>query len=727
MPNEDNSIKKAVGTEEQQPEESMADQTLAKVLEKIESSDSILVALSRDPSVDEIAAAIGLTLALDKIGKHVTAIYSGKTPNAVQFLEPEKTFESNTNSLQDFIIALDKEKADHLRYKIEGDFVKVYITPYKTTISEKDLEFSHGEVNVDMVISLNVVATEDLDAALAEHGRIMHDAISINISNNVPGRLGGLEWNDASASSVSEMILKLIDGEKVEISKDIATALLTGIVAATDRFSNDKTSPETMAASAELMKYGADQQLIVSHMDDVEERESEKQEEKEEQAEPGSIDVSHEDDQPSELEQSLRPAVEKEDGATENKDAMSPEQELEKMIAGQNQTTENGPLAELMQMAGEKQDESKEEQKEVPKEEVKEEESAPVVESPVLDIPNGAEAEPAEAKAPEIKPEIQPEVQPEQNVGGALDANDAINKTMEEALKAEVPAVGEEAAVPTVNIAMNGVYETPADLTELNGHTMTPVEEEEKPKDYGAMMEEALAEPMNNPMLNPAIGAAPAVPNMPEVQPEQNVADMVNQMVNQPQPMPGVEAPVVAPVPEMQPVAQQMAQSVVPQPMGAPELPPPPAPPVAIDYGAMPPEAPSLPPVQPVMPIQPMPGAEAPVAPAPTPEMQPAAQPMATQPMDQIQTAPTNFDNPAVAASPVPPVAPEVPAVPVAPAEPAVAVGMQDNSFANGIPEMPAGVPAPAEPVNPVVVQPVQDPTQVPPVQDPGAFKIPGM
>ena len=111
-------------------------ETLERVVEKIEDADNILVTLSRNPSVDEMASAIALTLALDQVGKHATAIYSGKTPNAIQFLEPENTFESDTNSLQDFIIALNKEKADHLRYKIEGDFVKVYITPYKTVRHE---------------------------------------------------------------------------------------------------------------------------------------------------------------------------------------------------------------------------------------------------------------------------------------------------------------------------------------------------------------------------------------------------------------------------------------------------------------------------------------------------------------------------------------------------------------------------------------------------------------
>ncbi len=241
---------------------------ISKVAERIRTSDNVLVALSKDPSVDDLSAALGLTFMLDKIGKRATAIFSGAIPNAIEFLEPEKTFEANTDSLQDFIIALDKEKADHLRYKIEGDYVKVFITPYKTTIDERDMEFSHGDYNVDLVISLNVSDASDLDAALSEYGRIMHDATSINISAGVAGNFGDLEWGNPEASSVSEMIGELADKIKDKdgelLDKPISTALLAGIVAATNRFSNERTMPETMSLAARLMAAGADQQLISS-------------------------------------------------------------------------------------------------------------------------------------------------------------------------------------------------------------------------------------------------------------------------------------------------------------------------------------------------------------------------------------------------------------------------------------------------------------------------------
>lgn len=235
-----------------------------EVAKKIAESQNVLVALSSDPSVDEMAAAIGLSLFLDKLGKRATAIYSGSTPNALEFLKPEETFESTADTLQDFVIALNKDKADHLRYKLDGDYVKIFITPYKTRIGEDDLEFSYGDFNVDLVLALDVANGIDLDAALREHGRIMHDAVIVNITTGNPGKLGEIEWSDKSASSVSEMIAKLLYSVsgKVKLEKEEATAFLTGIVAATNRFSNAKTTPYTMQIASRLMESGANQQLI---------------------------------------------------------------------------------------------------------------------------------------------------------------------------------------------------------------------------------------------------------------------------------------------------------------------------------------------------------------------------------------------------------------------------------------------------------------------------------
>jgi hypothetical protein len=235
--------------------------------ERIKEANNILVTVSSNPSVDQLAACIGLTLTLNKMGKHATAVFSGAVPSTIEFLQPEKTIEKNTDSLRDFIIALDKSKADKLRYKVEDRVVKIFITPYRTSINEKDLEFSQGDFNVDVVIALGVHSQADLDQAITSHGRILHDATVITVNVKPGGELGGINWLDPTASSLSELGVQLIDVlDKKLIDTQIATALLTGIVAETDRFSNAKTSPQTMSTSAELMGAGANQQLVATKL-----------------------------------------------------------------------------------------------------------------------------------------------------------------------------------------------------------------------------------------------------------------------------------------------------------------------------------------------------------------------------------------------------------------------------------------------------------------------------
>ncbi len=245
-----------------------------QVVAKIKESANILVTVSNDPSVDALTAALGLTLIFDKLGKYGTAIFSGAVPPAISFLAPEKTFDNTTDSLRDFIIALNKEKADHLRYKVDGDVVKIFITPYKTTISSDDLEFSQGDYNVELVIALGVDNADHLDKALENHGQIFHDATVVTMTvGDQTSTLGGIDWHDPNSGSLSEMVAGLAEDLKVDektslIDAPVATALLTGIVAHTDRFSNEHTSSRVMTLAAQLMGAGADQQLIATKLEE---------------------------------------------------------------------------------------------------------------------------------------------------------------------------------------------------------------------------------------------------------------------------------------------------------------------------------------------------------------------------------------------------------------------------------------------------------------------------
>ncbi len=243
-----------------------------QIVDIIKNNANILVTVSTNPSVDELSAALGLTILLNNMDKRATAVFSGGVPPAINFLEPDKTFENSADSLRDFIIALDKEKADHLRYKVDGDVVKIFITPYKTTLSQNDLDFSQGDYNVEVVLALGVKDQDHLDKALEAHGKILHDANVLTITAGADtSNLGSIDWHDGAASSLSEMVVGLADGLKTDkplLDEQTSTALLTGIVSATDRFRNEHTSPKVMTMAAQLMAAGANQQLIATKLEE---------------------------------------------------------------------------------------------------------------------------------------------------------------------------------------------------------------------------------------------------------------------------------------------------------------------------------------------------------------------------------------------------------------------------------------------------------------------------
>ena len=707
---------------------------VAQVADRIKDSDNVLVALSKNPSVDELSAALGLTFMLDKLGKHATAIFSGAVPNAIEFLEPEKTFEANTNSLQDFIIALDKEKADHLRYKIEGDFVKVFITPYKTTLDEKDLEFSHGDYNVDLIVALNVNAESDLDSALSEYGKIKHDASSINISAAAPGKFGDLEWGDPAASSVSEMVATLadiLDAEDAEeklVDKSTATALLAGIVAATNRFSNERTSADTMSVAAALMSNGADQQLIsssipvdiltndtvdvneeVAELDKEEPVEAPKEEEKKEESSEELV-IEKEAEPEAVEEPAAEPAVE-DDILDEPKEENAADLAIERMNASirkaEGKTDVEEKLEEIEEMSAKKPDNIPDlpVSEPSPIEPVNEDPTAPEAapEIETIAVPAPAEAAPVDLPTPELEPLAEPAIAPEeQPVGISEDAP----------APAPVPLPTPE-PLPEEKISEPNPHPNSAAVN--NEKSLVPPSEADLPPrenvDYAAQMEQELQNAVPAPTMAPT---------------ELPTAEM---------------APIAAPVMPVEPLVPDSAEPVISEPLMNESMQASAATPPTVAFQPAPNEDPALPPVAPlgvpasaeyVNPPLPMPDDGSILPPPPIPFTLDGSMPM---PPTAASPAP------APAAAPVEAVAPQPAPAPSAPvAQPSAQEFVQGVQADMQAAAAQAPAQAPIEPIMPAVYQEEGNTLAVSPAvngvnpvmqdqvyADPAAFHIPGM
>lgn len=61
-----------------------------QIIAKLKESESILIAVNDNPSVDELSSALALTLAINNSGKHATVVSSGKMPDALTFCVQKK-------------------------------------------------------------------------------------------------------------------------------------------------------------------------------------------------------------------------------------------------------------------------------------------------------------------------------------------------------------------------------------------------------------------------------------------------------------------------------------------------------------------------------------------------------------------------------------------------------------------------------------------------------------
>ncbi|MEW6007600.1 MAG: bifunctional oligoribonuclease/PAP phosphatase NrnA [bacterium] len=91
--------------------------------------------------------------------------------------------------------------------------------------------------------------------------------LKINIDHHLGGAIGNISWMDENASSVCEMIYRLIKAFSIQhsgfrMNKDIALLLYVGIATDTGFFSFRNTTPSALRICASLLEYGIEPSKI---------------------------------------------------------------------------------------------------------------------------------------------------------------------------------------------------------------------------------------------------------------------------------------------------------------------------------------------------------------------------------------------------------------------------------------------------------------------------------
>ncbi|MEK7085887.1 MAG: DHHA1 domain-containing protein, partial [Patescibacteria group bacterium] len=148
----------------------------------------------------------------------------------------------------------------------------IIISPKEGNFSEDDIYFNKGEIEYDLIITVDCAELKQLGVIYEGNIEMFHQLPVINIDHHISNtHFAKLNHVDIMASSTTELLFPLLD----ELAKDsgvdlideyVSTLLLTGIITDTGSFQNANTTPKSFEIASELIAYGARQQEIIQYI-----------------------------------------------------------------------------------------------------------------------------------------------------------------------------------------------------------------------------------------------------------------------------------------------------------------------------------------------------------------------------------------------------------------------------------------------------------------------------
>src|SRR3989344_9337540 len=229
----------------------------------LENAKSILIVLGQNPSYDAVASALSFYLSLSAAGKQISVVSPTEmTVGYNELIAVDKIGKTiGSDNGRNLIISFPYQEGsiEKVSYNIENDTFNLVIEPRDgfPAITSEMMNYSFGNGDYDVIITLSCSNPNELGQILGKNQNLLRGKNIINIdTDNKNSLFGKINLIDSTVSSISEIILGLLDQLGLPIEPDMATNLLTGITANTENFSSQKTTAGTFEAAAMLLKYG---------------------------------------------------------------------------------------------------------------------------------------------------------------------------------------------------------------------------------------------------------------------------------------------------------------------------------------------------------------------------------------------------------------------------------------------------------------------------------------
>ena len=242
--------------------------TFKQIKDLIDSNQEIAVVAGKNPSLDDMGAALSLYLAITALGKN-TVIATPEPPivEISNLVGINKVKTGLGGQGGDLIVSFPYKEGeiDKVSYTLENELLNIVVKegPLGLNFSQKDVKFARGAGGVPKL--LFVVGSPRLsDLSGIFDIADLKDTTVVNIDNKQENQgFGDLVMVSAKSSSVSEIVANLILYLGFPIDQDIAQNLLSGITFATGDFQSSDTSSLAFEMAGVLMRNGARRMSLV--------------------------------------------------------------------------------------------------------------------------------------------------------------------------------------------------------------------------------------------------------------------------------------------------------------------------------------------------------------------------------------------------------------------------------------------------------------------------------
>jgi nanoRNase/pAp phosphatase (c-di-AMP/oligoRNAs hydrolase) len=235
----------------------------------INKSQNILIILPRDYTADALGSGLALTRLARDLGKRADLIVQEAAPEKLSFLPGLEMAKNEVAPLRDFIISIDtsQKKIKQLRYENKDSVLKIFLAG-PDSLEQKDIRLEPGPFNYDALIAVDAPDLEALGQFYEKYTDLFFQKPILNIDHKSGNEyFGEINLVETTASSCAEIITDFLNSFfPNQISPEMATCLLTGIIEETHSFQKTNTTPQTFNLASLLITHGAEKETIIQFL-----------------------------------------------------------------------------------------------------------------------------------------------------------------------------------------------------------------------------------------------------------------------------------------------------------------------------------------------------------------------------------------------------------------------------------------------------------------------------